>query len=121
MFKNNRQTDQDELLGFMKPFFKPKKETTISPVFKALSKKFLTELIQNPEAVLVQPKHINQRDEDDDSSGWDESENEITLNHESPVIMGSKLNNNLDPHCMSIRKYFNEVDKEKQLNAMMHL
>lgn len=129
-FKNDRHTDQDKLLGFMKPYVKTKKENILptAPLLKTLPRCFPDDGESTPTSEEVQPQKKQKQPitpEDDDSSGWEVSEEEISIEDESApkkAVVNKGVNvYDSDPYCLAIRKSFNEVAKERQLSAMIHL
>lgn len=100
----------------MKPYFNQKKESTPLPVLNMPPRKFLDS--ETPTTVKETRSH--QVSLAEDSSEWSSleslSENEFPLKKKD-----DDKNHNLDPYCMAIRKSFDEISKEKQLAAMIHI
>lgn len=133
-FKNGRESDQDELLGFMRSHITPKEEPLLkTPVVRNAAPKPTAKpkTVRHDELEKVDlDDEMGKFDLDDepgkvhldDSYDW-EMNGQISSEDESSKLgtLTCDVNNDFDPFSFAIRNSFNKVPKEKQFEAMMHV
>lgn len=129
-FGQNRKTDQDDLLGFMKTICEKKQWTEQDEVGKLPDAS--TSKLNNPKLILRESTHDSVHDSvhGSDSSEWDIEDSEVEEEFNSelaapksnlPKPSKRKVNTKLDGNCMAIKELFSQIKKSEQKSAMVHL